>query len=136
MKWDFKFYRGKKVLVTGHTGFKGTWLCKMLLNAGAEVTGYALNPPTIPNLFTICQLEKKMKSVIGDIRDLEQLMRVFQETRPEIVLHLAAQPIVRESYKNPVDTYETNVMGTVNVCECVRKTSSVKSFLNITTDKV
>ena len=136
MKWDFEFYRGKKVLVTGHTGFKGTWLCKMLLNAGAEVTGYALNPPTIPNLFTICQLEKKMKSVIGDIRDLEQLMRVFQETRPEIVLHLAAQPIVRESYKNPVDTYETNVMGTVNVCECVRKTSSVKSFLNVTTDKV
>lgn len=136
MKWDFEFYRGKIVLVTGHTGFKGTWLCKMLLNAGAEVTGYALNPPTIPNLFTICQLEKKMKSVIGDIRDLEQLMRVFQETRPEIVLHLAAQPIVRESYKNPVDTYETNVMGTVNVCECVRKTSSVKSFLNVTTDKV
>lgn len=136
MELNFEFYKGKKVLVTGHTGFKGTWLCKMLLNAGAVVTGYALKPPTKPSLFDICQLDGKMKSVMGDVRDLEKLMDVFQETKPEIVFHLAAQPIVRDSYKDPVYTYETNVMGTVNICECVRKCRSVKSFLNVTTDKV
>ena len=131
-----EFYRGKKVLVTGHTGFKGSWLCRILVQAGAEVTGYSLEAPTTPNLFSICDVEDKMNSVIGDIRDLEHLMKVFDETQPEIVLHLAAQPIVRDSYKNPVYTYETNVMGTVNICECVRTHSSVKSFLNVTTDKV
>lgn len=130
------FYKGKRVLITGHTGFKGVWLCQMLINAGAEVTGYALNPPTKPSLFEIANISGKMNSVIGDIRDLSKLKETFIKTQPEIVFHLAAQPIVRESYKNPVYTYETNVMGTVNICECVRTSDSVKSFLNVTTDKV
>ncbi len=130
------FYKGKRVLITGHTGFKGAWLCQMLINAGAEVTGYALNPPTKPSLFEIANISGKMNSVIGDIRDLTKLKETFIKTQPEIVFHLAAQPIVRESYKNPVYTYETNVMGTVNICECVRTSDSVKSFLNVTTDKV
>lgn len=133
---DMEFYRGKRVLVTGHMGFKGSWLCQILVMAGADVTGYSLNPPTEPNLFDMIGLKERMKSVTGDIRDREKLLLVFQETRPEIVLHLAAQPIVRESYKDPVYTYETNVMGTVNVLECIRQTDSVKSFLNVTTDKV
>ena len=131
-----EFYKGKKVLVTGHTGFKGSWLCRILVNAGAEVTGYSLEAPTNPNLFAMCGIEDKINSVIGDIRDREHLMKVFDEVLPEIVIHLAAQPIVRDSYKNPVYTYETNVMGTVNICECVRLHSCVKSFLNVTTDKV
>lgn len=130
------FYNNKKVLVTGHTGFKGTWLCKILINAGAIVTGYSLEPPTDPNLFELCKMKNKMNSIIGDIRDLDKLMSVFREVQPEIVLHLAAQPIVRDSYKDPVYTYSTNVMGTVNILECVRQTTSVKSFLNVTTDKV
>lgn len=133
---DLSFYKGKKVLVTGHTGFKGTWLCRILINAGAQVTGYSLNPPTEPNLFSMADVESRMNSVIGDIRDLDHLKKVFEETQPEIVLHLAAQPIVRDSYKDPVYTYETNVMGTVNICECVRLNPCVKSFLNVTTDKV
>ena len=133
---DLQFYKDKKVLVTGHTGFKGSWLCRILINAGAEVTGYALNPPTKPSLFEIANISGKMNSVIGDIRDLSKLKETFIKTQPEIVFHLAAQPIVRESYKNPVYTYETNVMGTVNICECVRTSDSVKSFLNVTTDKV
>lgn len=130
------FYKGKRVLITGHTGFKGAWLCQMLINAGAEVTGYALNPPTKPSLFEIANISGKMNSVIGDIRDLSKLKETFTKIQPEIVFHLAAQPIVRESYKNPVYTYETNVMGTVNICECVRISDSVRSFLNVTTDKV
>ena len=130
------FYRGKRVLVTGHTGFKGAWLCRILSMAGAQVTGYALEPPTDPNLFDIAGLEDTMDSVIGDIRDLKNLREVFARVRPEVVFHLAAQPIVRDSYKDPVYTYETNVMGTVNVMECVRLTDSVRSFLNVTTDKV
>lgn len=130
------FFKDKRILVTGHTGFKGSWLCKILLNAGAKVTGYSLDAPTNPNLFHLIGLEKKMNSIIGDIRDLEHLKRVFTEVQPEIVMHLAAQPIVRDSYKNPVYTYETNVMGTVNICECVRLNPCVKSFLNVTTDKV
>jgi CDP-glucose 4,6-dehydratase len=130
------FYKGKKVLVTGHTGFKGTWLCKILVNAGAIVTGYSLKPPTNPNIFELSGIEKRINSIIGDIRDLKHLKQVFTEYQPEIVFHLAAQPIVRDSYKDPVYTYETNVMGTVNMCECVRINSCVKSFLNITTDKV
>lgn len=133
---DLSFYKGKKVFVTGHTGFKGTWLCKILINAGAIVTGYSLEPPTTPNLFSIAQIEEKMTSVIGDIRDLEHLSEAFNQADPEIVFHLAAQPIVRDSYKEPVYTYETNVMGTVNICECVRNSKTVKSFLNVTTDKV
>lgn len=134
--FDFSFYKGKKVLVTGHTGFKGSWLCRLLLKLGAEVTGYALEPPTQPDLFQLLDVESQMHSVTGDIRDLEKLKQVLAEAQPEIVLHLAAQPIVRESYKNPVYTYETNVMGTVNILEAVRQCKSVKSFLNVTTDKV
>lgn len=134
--FDLSFYKGKKVLVTGHTGFKGTWLVRLLLSAGAQVTGYSLEPPTDPSIFGLSGMENQIRSIIGDIRDLERLMEVFRETEPEIVLHLAAQPIVRESYKNPVYTYETNVMGTVNILECVRQTKTVRSFLNVTTDKV
>ncbi|NLZ83264.1 MAG: CDP-glucose 4,6-dehydratase [Clostridiales bacterium] len=134
--FDMNFYKGKKVFVTGHTGFKGTWLSKMLINAGAIVTGYSLNPPTEPNLFSMCKLEDKMNSVIGDIRDLDKLWEAFTTADPEIVFHLAAQPIVRDSYKDPVYTYETNVMGTLHILECVRKSENVKSFLNVTTDKV
>lgn len=130
------FYKGKKVLVTGHTGFKGSWMCRVLINAGADVAGYSLKAPTKPDLFSMSGVENRMKSVIGDIRDLDKLNKLFDEFKPEIVLHLAAQPIVRDSYKDPVYTYETNVMGTVNICECVRKHECVKSFLNVTTDKV
>ncbi len=133
---DYDFYKGKRVFVTGHTGFKGTWLCRILVNAGAIVTGYSLEPPTQPNLFSLAGLEGKMTSVIGDVRDFDALFGAFQAAQPEIVLHLAAQPIVRDSYKDPAYTYETNVMGTVNILECVRRTSCVRSFLNVTTDKV
>lgn len=133
---DLEFYKDKRVLVTGHTGFKGTWLCKILINAGANVCGYSLEAPTNPNLFSLSKIENKMESIIGDIRDYKSLKKVFDYFNPEIVLHLAAQPIVRDSYKNPLYTYETNVMGTANICECVRLTPSVKSFLNVTTDKV
>lgn len=130
------FYKGKRVFVTGHTGFKGSWLCKILANWGADVTGYSLEPPTNPNLFEIADIKSDIKSVIGDIRDYESLKKAFDEAQPEIVLHLAAQPIVRDSYKMPAYTYETNVMGTVNILECVRLSDCVKSFLNVTTDKV
>lgn len=136
MNFDLNFYQGKKVFVTGHTGFKGSWLCKILTNAGAIVTGYSLNPPTTPSLFEIAEIEKDVHSVIGDIRDYKALKKAFDAAEPEIVLHLAAQPIVRDSYKDPVYTYETNVMGTVNILECIRNSSCVKSFLNVTTDKV
>lgn len=133
---DLSFFRGKKILITGHTGFKGSWMCQLLVMAGAEVTGYALEAPTEPSLFAMCDLAKKINSVTGDVRDLCHMMHVFEEVQPEIVIHMAAQPIVRESYKNPVYTYETNVMGTVNILECARLCKSVKSFLNVTTDKV
>ena len=136
MLFDDSFYKNRKVFITGHTGFKGAWMCQLLTMAGADVTGYALEPPTNPSLFEVGGVKKQMTSVIGDVRDLEHMGQVFTETKPEIVIHMAAQPLVRESYKNPVYTYETNVMGTVNVLECVRKTDSVKSFLNVTTDKV
>lgn len=130
------FYKGKKVLVTGHTGFKGSWMCQLLIMAGAKVTGYALEAPTTPSLFDMCCIADNMNSIIGDVRDLEHMKKVFEEAQPEIVIHMAAQPLVRESYKNPVYTYEANVMGTVNILECVRVTPSVKSFVNVTTDKV
>lgn len=133
---DFDFYRNKRVFITGHTGFKGTWLCRILVNAGAIVTGYSLPAPTDPNLFALAGLEGKMTSVIGDIRDYKALETAFQAAQPEIVLHLAAQPIVRDSYKDPRYTYETNVMGTVNLLECVRHSNSVRSVVNVTTDKV
>lgn len=130
------FYRGKKVFITGHTGFKGAWMCQLLIMAGADVTGYALEPPTEPSLFQLCRISDKMHSVLGDIRNLDYLKKVFKAAQPEIVIHMAAQPLVRESYRNPVYTYETNVMGTVNILECVRMMPSVKSFINVTTDKV
>lgn len=133
---DVSFYRDKKVLITGHTGFKGSWMCQLLIGAGAQVTGYALEPPTNPSLFEMCRIGESMNSIIGDVRDLEHLQKVFEEVQPEIVIHMAAQPLVRESYQNPVYTYAVNVMGTVNVLECVRQSKSVKSFLNVTTDKV
>lgn len=134
--FSYDFYKGKRVLVTGHTGFKGSWLCKILVHAGAIVTGYSLGAPTEPNLFTLAQIDKEMNSIIGDVRDYDSLYKVFEKAKPEIVFHLAAQPIVRDSYKNPRYTYETNVMGTVNILECVRKIPGVKSVVNITTDKV
>ena len=133
---DMEFFKGKRVFITGHNGFKGSWLCKILVNAGAIVTGYSLNHTTTPNLFGLCSLEDKMTSVIGDIRNLDNLIRCFQNAKPEIVFHLAAQPLVRDSYKQPAYTYETNVMGTVNILECVRLTDCVKSVVNVTTDKV
>ena len=139
-----EFYKNKHVLVTGDTGFKGSWLTYILLNAGAKVTGYSLEVPTEPSLFKIIGLDKdeRLNQVYADVRDLDALKKVFVECKPEIVLHLAAQPIVRDSYKDPVGTYATNVMGTVNICECVRTTVDkdgkpvVRSFLNVTTDKV
>lgn len=128
------FYKGKRIFVTGHTGFKGTWLCKMLIDAGAQVTGYALKPEN--SFFAISNIEKYMNSVIGDIRDLDFLEKTFNSCKPEIAIHLAAQPLVRFSYTNPAYTYETNVIGTVNFLECIRASSSVRSVLNVTTDKV
>ena len=133
---DLSFYSGKKVLVTGHTGFKGTWMCMVLKEVGAEVIGYSLEVPTKPSVFELTNMADGMTSVIGDIRDIEALNKVFDEYEPEVVIHMAAQPIVRESYVNPVYTYETNVMGTVNIMETVRLHPCVKSFVNVTTDKV
>ncbi len=133
---DLEFYKGKTVLVTGHTGFKGSWLCKILVNSGAKVIGYSLKAPTSPNLFELSKIESEIVSIIGDIRDFNHLKQTFDDYKPECVFHLAAQPIVRNSYKDPRYTYETNVMGTVNVLECVRLSKSVKSVLNVTTDKV
>ncbi len=130
------FYRGKRVFVTGHTGFKGSWLCHLLSKAGAKVTGFSLNPPTIPSLYEIDHISEKVHSIIGDVRDYDALKKAFEDARPEIVFHLAAQPLVRLSYEQPRFTYETNVIGTLNVLECVRLNTSVRSFLNVTTDKV
>ena len=133
---DLEFYRGKKVLITGHTGFKGSWMCKVLSMHGADVVGYALEPPTQPSLFEAANIGSGVTSVIGDIRDLHKLNDTVREYRPEIVIHMAAQPIVREGYAAPVYTFETNVMGTVNICEAVRLNDCVRSFVNVTTDKV
>ena len=130
------FFKGKRVFLTGHTGFKGSWMCKVLISMGAVVTGYSLEAPTEPALFDMAGLKGKMTSEIGDIRNYEHLFSVFSKAQPEIVIHMAAQPIVRDSYKDPAYTYETNVMGTVNILECIRHTDCVKSFLNVTTDKV
>jgi CDP-glucose 4,6-dehydratase len=129
------FWQGKKILLTGHTGFKGSWLSLWLQAMGSEVIGYALAPPTHPSLFEVAKVGSGMTSIIGDIRNLDKLQAVFTEHQPEIVIHMAAQPLVRYSYQNPVETYSTNVMGTVNVLECVRNTSSVKAVVNVTTDK-
>jgi CDP-glucose 4,6-dehydratase len=130
------FYQGRRVLVTGSTGFKGSWLCRLLLHLGAEVYGYALEPPTTPSLWSIAGIEQDVRQTTADIRDLSALNQAFLAARPQAVLHLAAQPLVIESYSRPRYTYETNVMGTVNVLEAVRACDSVTSFLNVTTDKV
>lgn len=130
-----KFWQGKKVFLTGHTGFKGSWLSIWLQSLGAELRGYALSPSTNPNLFERANVAEKMTSVIGDIRDLDNLRNVMEQFQPEIVFHLAAQPLVRYSYENPIDTYSTNVMGTVNVLEAIRSTASVRSVVVVTTDK-
>lgn len=136
MSFDLNYYEGKKVLLTGHTGFKGSWMTVMLVNAGAKVIGYSSCSKTETRLFDLCGIKEQIVHIKGDVRDLHHLLDVFQKYQPEIVIHMAAQPIVRDSYKDPVGTYETNVMGTVNICEAVRQTPSVKSFLNVTTDKV
>lgn len=132
---DKAFWKNKKVFVTGHTGFKGSWLCLWLHSLGVEVTGYALNPPTDPSLYELCMIDELVTSVIADIRDGEALSKAMVTAEPEVVIHMAAQPIVRESYKNPVETYATNVMGTINLFEAVRKCRSVRAVVNVTTDK-
>ena len=130
------FYRNKKILVTGNTGFKGTLLCHILNRMGVQVQGYSLPAPTDPSIYDVLRHEETIYTSLSDIRDYRKLYDFFNEFQPEIVFHLAAQPIVRESYTNPRYTYETNVMGTVNICECIRLTNCVKSFVNVTTDKV
>lgn len=136
MNFDLSFFKDKKVLITGHTGFKGSWMSVVLVNAGADVTGYSTCSKQEKRLFDLCGVERQIRHIKGDVRDLKHLLEIFNEVQPEIVIHMAAQPIVRDSYKDPVGTYSTNVMGSVNVCEAVRLTQSVKSFLNVTTDKV
>lgn len=136
MELDMSFYRGKRVLVTGHSGFKGTWLCRMLVLAGADVTGYALDASTEPSMFGLVEAGTWMRSVTGDIRNLQRLSETFASIEPDIVFHLAAQPIVRDSYSDPVTTYQTNVIGTVNLLECCRQSKTVRSVVNVTTDKV
>ena len=130
------FYGGKRVFVTGHTGFKGAWLCKILSMAGAEVYGYSLEPPSSPNAYTLMGIESLVHSVTADVRDFEKLNSCIEKVAPEYVFHLAAQPIVRESYKIPRETFETNIMGTVNLLESIRLHPGIKSVLNVTTDKV
>lgn len=134
--FDMSFYKGKRVLLTGHTGFKGSWMSVVLVNAGATVIGYSSCSKSETRLFDLCRIKDQIIHIKGDVRDLENLKKVFDEYQPEIVIHMAAQPIVRTSYQDPVGTYETNVMGTVNIIECVRLNPCVKSFLNVTTDKV
>lgn len=128
-------YRDRKVLITGHTGFKGSWLCLLFSKLGADVYGYALEPPTTPSLFNEAKIDELITSFIGDIRDYEKLLGIVQQVQPEIVIHMAAQPIVKESYRNPKETYEINVMGTVNLLEAIRHTPGIKAVVNVTTDK-
>lgn len=129
------FWRGKKVLITGHTGFKGSWLSLWLSLLGAEVVGYALKPPTRPSLFEICKIDEVVQSTIANIIDLPKLKRLFTLAKPEIVIHMAAQALVRDSYKDPLNTYSTNVMGTINLFEAVRGCKNVRVVINVTTDK-
>lgn len=136
MNFDFSFYKGKKVLITGHTGFKGSWMSVILVNAGAEVIGYALEPDDSQPLFDLSGVRNQIKHIAGDVRDLDRLKAVFDEYQPEIVIHMAAQPLVRRSYEAPVETFSINVLGTVNILECVRLNKCVRSFVNVTTDKV
>jgi CDP-glucose 4,6-dehydratase len=133
---DLSFYNHKKVFITGHTGFKGTWLCRVLLQAGAEITGYALEPPTSPSLYEQTKTGKDIHAIVGDVRDRDALIRSVLQAKPDIIFHLAAQPLVRLSFREPAATYETNMMGTVNILEAARVGSDVRSFVNVTTDKV
>lgn len=134
--FNLGFYKDKTVFLTGHTGFKGSWMSVMLVKAGAKVIGYSSCAKEEKRLFDYCGVQDKIVHIKGDVRDLPRLVEAMNEYKPEIVIHMAAQPIVRDSYKDPVGTYSTNVMGTVNICEAVRQTPSVRSFLNVTTDKV
>lgn len=136
MIFDLNFYKGKKVFITGHTGFKGTWMSIMLVNAGAKVIGYSSCSKQNKRLFDMCNIKEQITHIKGDVRDLNFLKESIQKYKPEIVFHMAAQPIVREGYIDPVGTYSTNVMGTVNICEAIRQTKCVKSYINVTTDKV
>ena len=129
------FWSGKKVFLSGHTGFKGSWLSLWLQQLGTELTGYALQPPTHPSLFDVARVAQGMTSLIGDIRDGATMANAMRQAAPEIVIHMAAQPLVRRSYVDPVETYSTNVMGTVNLLEAVRQTPSVRAVVNVTTDK-
>jgi len=135
MEFLNNFYQGKKIFITGHTGFKGSWLCLLLNRLGAEVTGYALEAPTNPSLFKEAEIDTFVTSVIGDIRDHERLQNTIQKANPDIVIHMAAQPLVRESYKNPRETYDINVMGTVNLLEACRNVPTLRVIVNVTTDK-
>jgi CDP-glucose 4,6-dehydratase len=130
------FYKDKQVFITGHTGFKGTWLCRLLLKAGADITGFALEPPTVPSLFVQTKTTKDIRSISGDVRNRDALVKAVQDATPDLIFHLAAQPLVRLSYREPVATYATNVMGTVHILEALRLTPSAGSLVNVTTDKV
>lgn len=132
---DINFWKNKKVFITGHTGFKGSWLCLLLNTFGAKVSGYALSPPTDPSLFALCKIDQLVQSEIADIRDEISLTNAMLRAQPEIVIHMAAQSLVRISYNKPVDTYAINVMGTVNLFEAVRRCLTVKAVINVTTDK-
>ena len=131
-----EFFKDKQILITGHTGFKGSWLCEILLALGANVIGYSLETNTSPNLFSILELDKRTNNYISDIRDYKTLLEIMKKEKPEIVIHMAAQPLVRESYNEPIYTYETNVIGTVNVLQAIKETNCVRSAVMITTDKV
>ncbi|MBU6392494.1 MAG: CDP-glucose 4,6-dehydratase [Planctomycetes bacterium] len=129
------FWKNRRVFITGHTGFKGSWMCLWLHSLGAKITGYALNPPTEPSLYRLCRINQLVNSVIADVRDGEKLEKTMLAVSPEVVIHMAAQPLVRDSYKSPVETYSINVMGTVNLFESIRKCNSVRAAVNVTTDK-
>ena len=135
MKQFNGIYKNRKVLVTGHTGFKGSWLCLLLNQLGADVYGYALEPPTIPSLYKEANINELITSYIGDVRDYDYLLKVLQEVQPEIIIHMAAQPLVMDSYKKPIETYAINVMGTVHLLEACRYAKSVRAVINVTTDK-
>ncbi len=133
---NLEFWQGKRVFLTGHSGFKGSWLCLWLHALGANVTGYALEPPTTPSLFELVRVGELVTSITADVRDLDRLKAEMAKAAPEIVIHMAAQPLVRDSYKIPVETYAVNVMGTVNLLEAVRACPTVRAVVNVTTDKV
>ena len=135
MPIDKEFWYNKKVLITGHTGFKGSWLCLLLHKLGSDIYGYALDPPTNPSLFEVAGIGNLVTSYHGDIRDYDKLLQIIQSVKPEIIIHMAAQSLVRESYKNPLNTYSTNVMGTVNLLEAARFSQGIKAIVNVTTDK-